>query len=423
MMQFLVYSIFVSLFFSNYLFELGVAPRVVKWLPDLLLILAAVVVVVRAVAKKGLAVGVVYPTLLFFLVLDIIFGIILNGVAGGVVFAGLRGYAVIALFFLPAVYHFSDDQLRRQLYLLLALTVFQLPVTLYQRLVQFAGHLSGDPISGTVKGSGHLTIYLLAAISVFTAFYLKQRLTKLRYFTFLVAMFLPTTLNETKVTIFFLPLALIVPVLFVGGGYDKIKKFSGVLLLAAALLAMFVPIYDHLMAPRYAQRVNPAEGIADSFSREGRLEQYLERSGRLGALGAPFALWSDDPTKFMLGLGIGNTQQSGLGEQFDGEYLTEYSVSTTLSRWWLEIGLLGLIPIVLIFLMVLRDSLNLRRGECLTATFALGWIGVLVVLGASLVYSGSVLAPHIAYLLWFYSGYMAASAEKIRLQMYKYSPA
>jgi len=408
-MQVLIYGLFASLFVLPYLSTLGLVPRQVTWLMDLISAAVLMVVILRLTARKPVSIGIIYWPVLILICLNMTFGVVLNAVSPGTLFAALRdNFKFLPLFFLPVFYSFSQAQLHKQLLLLLGLTLMQLPVALYQRLFQFSDLLTGDVVTGTLKGSGVLTIYLLAAVSLLTGFYIRKRLSAPFYYVALAAIFLPTTINETKVTVFVLPIALIVPILFMEGGRGKVRRLLGVLLLGAGLLAVFVPIYDHFMEER-----RPDEGLQDFLTEEGRLEGYLKSTGRAQT---PFVLWSVDPTKFMLGLGIGNVSESFLGPRFTGEYFREYGelARTTLNHWQLEIGLLGVILMLVFFSLVFRDTLYLKRGNDLTAAFALGWIGVMAVLTMSLVYDKSVRSDEVGYLLWYFSGCVAATAARRR---------
>ena len=410
-MQTLIYAFFISVFLLPYLNRLGLVPRQATWLPEILSLIVLSLVVLQVVRKKEFSVGLAYISIFLLFILTIIFGIVLNSVPAGPIFAGLRDYLkFMPLFFLPAMYPVSQVQLRNQLLFLLSLALLQLPVSLYQRLFQFAGLVTGDVVMGTLTGSGNLTVFLLAAVSLLTGLYLKKRVKGLLFLALLAAMFVPTTINETKVTVFLLPVALLAPVLFIEGGLERMKRMSGVFLLGAALFVVFVPVYNSF----FKERRN--EGIVDFFTTQGRLEEYLERTGRMKS---PFVLWSVDPTKFMLGLGIGNASESFLGDKYSGVYYRKYGdlIHTTVLQWLFEIGLIGTVLIMSLFVFVLRDALYLRSGNEFASAFALGWIGVLAVLSVSLIYNRAVANDAIGCPLWYYSGYIAATAMRKRLKL------
>jgi hypothetical protein len=135
-------------------------------------------------------------------------GIATNTVQSGAVFAGLRKYFRCAPAFLsPIVYHFSEEQIRRQLRFLLALALLQLPAAIYQRLT--APILLGISSQEPIKDRAFFLFY--CAIEMMTAFLVKRKI-RLMYFTpAVIRAFISMTINETTATLFLLPLALCCP--------------------------------------------------------------------------------------------------------------------------------------------------------------------------------------------------------------------
>ncbi len=411
-MQVPIYALFFCIFFVPYLGTLGVVPHAVTWLPDVMSIVVLVIGVFTVATRKGLDLGLGYLSLLMMLAAVITAGLALNAVPSGVAFAGIRQYLkFLPLFILPAVYVFTDTQLRRQLGVLLAIVLMQLPVALYQRLVQFSGVLSGDVVTGTLKGSGVLSIFLLAAVAVLTGIHLKNHLRWRWYIGCVGAAFIPTTINETKVTLFVLPIALIVPLLFTPMGIAKGKRLIGITALLVLGVSVFVPVYDHFQLQRRD------EGIVEFLMEENRVETYLERTGRAETVLKPTRTLAGDPATLLLGLGSGNVSESHFGAGYSGKYYARYGeqLRTTWAQWQWELGLLGVGTMLGLFLLVLRDAryLSKRDGD-VTAGVSLGWIGVLAVLAVSLVYDRSVLSDEIGMLLWYLSGHIAATASRRR---------
>ena len=99
-------------------------------------------------------------------------GVIVNGVESGPIFAGLRNYLrAIPWFFVPAVFAFSDKQVRTQLRVLLAICLLQVPVAIEQRIYTTGTYygfeaVTGDWTIGTLLDSGILSIFLVAAACV-----------------------------------------------------------------------------------------------------------------------------------------------------------------------------------------------------------------------------------------------------------------
>src|ERR1700732_4777000 len=85
------------------------------------------------------------------------------------------------------------------------------------------GRLTGDDVHGTVLDSGVLTMFLVCTVFILTGLLLKHRLSKLQYGVLFLLLLIPTTINETKVTVVFLPLGLLVTVLL---GADRGKRLT-----------------------------------------------------------------------------------------------------------------------------------------------------------------------------------------------------
>ena len=149
-MNILLYVLFLSIFSLDWIaFKLGSLPRIATWLPEILSLMAAALVVMSFAIRKHFALKRKY--LLFFLLffMFILGGIIVNAVPSGVVLAGLRSnFKHLPFFFLPVTYAFSDEQIRRQLKFLLVLSLIQCPVTIYQRFIKYAGVGTGDVVGG-----------------------------------------------------------------------------------------------------------------------------------------------------------------------------------------------------------------------------------------------------------------------------------
>jgi hypothetical protein len=249
-MKILLYVLFLSIFFLDWIsFKLGALPRIATWLPEILSLMAVALVVMLFATRKHFALKGKYLIFFSLFFMFILGGIIVNAVPSGVVLAGLRSnLKYLPFFFLPVTYAFSDEQIRRQLKFLLVLSMIQCPVTIYQRFIKYAGVGTGDVVGGTlgVHTSGVLSVYLACTISLVIAFYLKGRIKRSMMLILIGLLFLPTTLNETKVSLLLIPFALISPALFLRGQMNTIKRILPVMAICMILMVVFVKVYDHL---------------------------------------------------------------------------------------------------------------------------------------------------------------------------------
>lgn len=420
-MQKLIYVFFVSIFLLDFLSKNHLIPRQLTWFPDLLAGLILVMVVFIVARSRQVHLGILYWLIFLFLLLCVICALILNMTPAGAIFAGIRNYIkFLPLFIIPAVFSFSEKDIRKQLILLAGLSFLQFPVAIYQRLFgKYEGELTGDYTMGTLTDSGVLSVYLCCAIAMAIGFYIKKQVSLIVLLGMVFILALPTMINETKASIFFILLALIVPAWVGGNQTQKIKKFFVIGVLGVILLSVFVPVYDHFMMPRYGY------SIVDFFFMENRVERYLapttsglaERVGRIDALVFPFKELSDDPTRLLLGLGVGNISESFLGQKYSGDYLQEYGSLTygAMSRLMWELGLIGVFLLIMLYTKIFRDSIILAKDDSFIGAIALGWTGVLAVLLLSTFYNSSLLTNEIGFLFWYFSGYIASTHARRRM--------
>jgi len=429
-MRNLIPLLFLAIFLPEYLYSLGLVPRLFMYLPELLSIVALGLVVLLVVKNRAIHLEPKYLLLFALIVLHILFGAIINHVETTTVFTGLRTYfKYLPFFLLPIVHEYTDKEIRTQFGWLLVYSAIQLPVALYQRFVLSAEMVSGDWVSGTLgggglKGSGLLTVYLMCAVSVLIAFYLRNRVSRLQMIAMLLVLVLPTMLNETKVTVILLPIAVLVPAFFTDERTsEKIGRVLGMGVLALALFGLFALGYNQF----YGQR--EGHGIVKFFTTEGRLEASLLKGerlieqgkvGRLDALVLPLTILPEDPVELMFGLGISNVSDSFFGNKFAGAYFDKYGSYTqgSMSVILWELGLIGISLLLLFFYLVFLDAVYLKSMRGIMGDVALGWTGVVFIITLTLFYTDLMSSNAISYIFWFYSGYvisMASRAKQIAL--------
>jgi len=418
----LVYSLFISIFFLDYLvFKIGVALRIITWVPEVFSILITIIVVMRAVVYKTVALNKKYVLYFSAFVIHIIIGIIVNQVPAGAIVAGLRTYfRFVPLFLLPAVYDFSDQQIKKQLKFLLLLAVLQCPLAIFQRFVQFRDLVTGDVISGTLTGAPILSIYMISAIAVLLGFFLNEEIKPKFFLMILAVLFIPTAINETKATMILLPIALIIPVLFAPKHKSKLKMVVTIGTLIAMLLLYFNFIYSQF----YAKRSNVFEfytsdqvktylytGVEADKVRDVRDGGHPEAVGRIDAIIYAITKNSDNFFRLVWGVGIGNASVS-FSKFLAGDYSEEYTrlggKQNALSHMLWEIGIIGVILAFFLFYLIFFDAKVVRNTAGTSGALALGWIGVLAVLVMCIPYQNIITQNVISYLFCYISGFIAA---------------
>ena len=421
-MRFVVFLMIVSVLLGEYLTQEYSLPQPVAWLPEMVSLLAGLIVVVRGIQQRFRDVDAKYFIVFGIMALHIVAGVILNQMSPGVLFSGIRIYLKsLPFFFLPLVVKFEDRDLKWQLLLIAAICLIQLPIAWDQRMATVArGGITGDDTSGTLRISSFMSVFLCCAAAVAMAFYLRGRIS-LKVLVAFLALTLPATMiNETKGTMILLPIALLAPVIFLGKapGTARVKKTALTLVLIGAFFAAFIPVYDYFIQPRWGY------GILDFFQMEGRVERYLvkdtdlgsEKAGKIDSLFLPFKAARHDPAQLVFGLGIANVSPSSLGPGFEGDHFGRYGdvMGPTTSLFLWEIGLVGTALAFLILYMIFRDALVAREADGITGALALGWIAVIGIMFLAWFYKKTVGSDALSYLFWFYSGVIAAASMRIR---------
>ncbi|MEX2343361.1 MAG: hypothetical protein WD647_10615 [Steroidobacteraceae bacterium] len=415
-MQFVIVAMILSVMSFEYLVFIGWVPQLLAYAPEILAIAASAAVVFAGVRSRFQYVRPIYWLIFGALGLVAICGAVANLLEPGPLFAGIRTYLrALPFFFLPAVLAVKERQLRVQLLVLLALCALQLPLAWYQRITMPPGHLTGDRTFGTLMGSGILSLFLICVACVLTGFYLRRRIPLWLYLTLLIVILLPTALNETKATLVLLPIGLMVTFYAGSARGARLKNMLLSVIVLAGFMAIFIPIFDHFITPRWGY------GIVEFFTMEGRVERHFMRgtemgdratAGRLDTIMAALSELSKDPSTLFFGFGIGNASDSALGSQFVGAYFEKFSQfpTSTLAGLLLEFGVLGLGLVLLLHLLIFADSLAVaRQDHGLPGALAVGWTGTTAVIMLCFPYTELIAMPVTSFLYWYFSGLVVAS--------------
>lgn len=431
----ITYLLFGLVTLSGYL-----AQHITKYfalLPELMSVVIFFFVLLKLGIERSVSIRRPYLILAGFAVLHVFAGVLINEVSPGAVINGLRPHVKwLPIFLLPVAYRFTDRQIARQLKFLLFLALMQCPVALYQFFIEFRNNGNGDDITGTMGfgGSGILSVFLIAAMAVLVSSYVAARIRTTTFLFLMVCLFLPTTINETKATLFLLPVALFVPFLY--GGERKLNAPSliGLGALLALLIAGYGVIYDS-----YVTKNPYGVEIGKFFSNEKAATEYLysgadlsnkalkkDKIGqvkyptpmlRVGQVGRrldnillPLRALSDDPVRLFVGVGVGNVS-SGFRHDFSGEYSQRLSQIAAEDLWafqlW-ETGIGGVILFLILLYLLIKDTHRVARSDKWANTLAKGWIAVLVIVLMTLPYTQILQFNAVIYAFAYFSGYIAS---------------
>lgn len=416
-MQAFIISAFVIVLSAGFLVDRGWAPQVLVYLPEIFGVIAAIVVIVAGTRRRFRYVRPVYWLIFGAFVVVIVCGAIGNRLEPGPIFAGLRIYLrALPFFFLPAVLNIEVRQLRVQLLILLALSLLQLPIAAEQRWTTWArGAYSGDFTFGTLMNSGHLSLYLISAASVLAGFFLRKRIAPLKFCALLLLLLIPTMLNETKITLVAVPMALVTCFIVGAKPGEKVKNAYLAVIITTGFFAVFIPVYDYFMKPHWGY------GIVDFVLMEGRLEGYLDRgaqvgqyggeSGKLGGFKVAVTEVSRDPVSLVFGYGIGNVSDSALGEQFTGEHFRLYETFLESSAILVvfEFGLAGFALLMFLYWKIFKDCVSVAHNDDgIMGALAIGWAGVVITMLLGVFYDNNHENRALSILFWYLSGTIAA---------------
>lgn len=348
----------------------------------------------------------------------IVCGLLSNSVGTGPALAGMRLYLhAIPFFFLPAVYSFSESQVKQQLHWLLGIALLQAPVAAYQRWdVWRQGRFTGDLVTGTLLSSGVMSVFLVCATVLLIGHLLARCIGKGKAVLLFFLILIPTTINETKATVLLLPLGLFVAVLIGSPPGRRLAVAGWTAAMLVGFAALFAPVYNLM------QTNNPYQkDLVEFFTDERQLGKYLEAKnaglgatgqvGRSDAIVIPASYAARDPVTLAFGLGMGNASHSSLGKNFTGRYSNIFAsfVITSFSIFILEIGALGVALVFVLYYLIFRDSVFLaRRDDGIYSAIAIGWAAVVAVMFVATFYITTHVADSLAYLFWYLSGLIAA---------------
>ncbi|MGA8755876.1 MAG: hypothetical protein WB611_06035, partial [Stellaceae bacterium] len=273
-MQAFILALFCCVTLDEFLVKVLSLPPILRFLPEAMSMVLAAYVLFAGMRNGFRLVAPKYWLAFGLMTLVVVCGIINNKTGAGPLLSGARFYLrSIPMFFLPAVLPMSEPQIKRQLRWLLVLALVQVPVAVYQQwVIQSEGRFTGDDVKGTVQDSGILSVFLICCILVLTGLLLRRRIRPLHYWILFLVLLIPTTINETKVTVIFLPLGLLATV-FLGPAPGKKLKYLGMAVAGLVVAgALFIPIYS------FTQRYNPHKNekdVTSFFSDQKQMSHYL----------------------------------------------------------------------------------------------------------------------------------------------------
>lgn len=409
-----VYICIISIFFFDWFyFVLGIGHRYITWIPEVVSVIAVAYIPAALALKKRWRLPPKYLLLILVYLIHIFTGFLLNSVSTGVMIAGSRQFfKFIPIFLIPSIIEFSERDIKRILTAFLICGFIQFPVTFWQRFVQYAHIKSGDPIGGTLglNTSGVLSIFLLIVLTFLITFLLRNRISLKFFLVSFFVIFLPTTINETKIIFLLLPFAFLIPIYLGNIKISRnISRVGPLLYFFSIVFILFVVVYNSL---------STHWDILDFFSRDGKVTQYTENTKLKPIADAFSQVYHDEAKTILFGYGAGNlsvsfseSMQSELVEQFEALKIDGLSITKMIC----EIGFLGAILFFLFLFIIFKDTLKSCRDISFFGTFSLCMSAYTVFLGISIFYLQLLNVNLLLYSFFFFSGYIVSNMRNARI--------
>lgn len=444
----LIYVLFLSVFFFDFFYsKLGLIPRPLTWLPDFLALVITLMILFRFAVVKYYDLEAKYVYLILMYMVIVVCGIIYNNVSPFKAFVGIRFHMKhLPFFLLPAFYRFTEDDFKKQLLFIVPLLLLQTPVAIFQKLyTYFSLKMStGDAVQGTLTSADTIAVVVLCGIAVLFSFYLKRQISLRMFLVMSICLFIPTTICESKATVFYLPIVLIVPS-FLCEDYMKGKRKRNLFVASIVWLmgmAIFIPMYKVIVSPLSKGQNNLSDvaspgyltgymftGISEkrflritALALKSHVKDYVIGSNvrRVDQVVLAYDHLSNQSTMNLLtGEGIGMTIQSYLDSASKDakpklKDLLPRTADITFSILLWEVGLCGLIVYVIFLFVLFKDSRLVSESKDLFGVFSLGWCSTILVIFMTMGYFNMERYNSINILFWYFSGIVAARATRLR---------
>jgi hypothetical protein len=422
-MNLFVLAVLVFVFTIQLALRQQLLPSNFVYLSDLLSGVAALCVAVGLVSTRRLYVEKHYLLLFCGIGLSLICAILWQVPSAGAVTMGLRHYfKFLPLLLLPAVFEFTPRQLKIQLAVISLIFLVQAPIALYQRFVEYASEMhNGDLITGSFGSSGALGFLMAGGITFVTCAYLRGQIRLVTMMAATALLAVPTMINETKIAIALIPLALLLTLLFMTDRRQALRKLTPVLAAGALALIAFISVYDYIAG------YNAYNTSMSDFLTEKQLRDYLYTGkssaveigyvGRGDSIVLAIDRMSRDPIDFTFGLGPGNVMPSSISG-FEGAYVrynTLYGVEQTeVSRLLWELGLVGTFAFGLLLCFLFFDSLWLSRQPEFFGYLGHAWLVCTALAAVAFFYTSALGLDELSAPFWFFSGVVLAQKARLR---------
>lgn len=401
----------ISVFFGDWLCDLGLIPTQLTWLPEtVIMVYSCKTILIR---RKFVSTPLDLPIVVFLVIAGC--SMLLNSTSPVSLFLALRlDMKFILMFYLLINLDFDEIFFRFMFKVLMFLLVIQVPVA-FIKYLRF-GQMESAIGTYAYFGGGLSTVIPLFAISLFLGLYLINENQKRRgqFILYILGYLIFPVLSGKKGFVFFG--ILLSGFLVCQAGRESLRKFIpvGMILLPGFLASLyFVPgLRPALNNPRYLWEY--------SISYESVRSERGEAGGRLVAIGDTFKAAEKDAVNFLIGWGPGSTiksffrSYSAVAEQtlpVKIYYGFTHLVSTVIEYGYLGFLFYFLLPLYILFKTNRHFYRNVPDRFWKAISFAFGGI-LFSVFSVGLFYMDLLRADIIGFLFWFFAAAIVAMAKK-----------
>jgi hypothetical protein len=404
--QWLAVAVVVGILTLDGVAQLSTSLRLVVWLKEISVLLLFASATIRSL-RQGRMVRPILLAPVLAIVAVCLVSAFLNAVPVLTLVLGLRNYLRYALVYLAIVQSgFSESQRRGLLAAMLAIAVLQIPVSAFQFF--FTSHGNPDLITGTLGPgmSGVLTLWLTLCAALVLSRAVSEKRFSRPGVLMVLALFIPTLLNETKVSFFLTP----VMGIWVGTrqiGWRRVGRALLVMMLVALVVLTSLGVYQRFYSGKVYDIDYVRQYLTAEYETGGRLN-------RLSAAGLATELVGRTSQSFVIGYGPGTASASsiagGAGRVFNEFGLLSID-DTFLARYTIELGILGwfaLLALVFSSYLLVRRARQGRVGPWWLAAAESALFAGLVEVALSF-YTATWIADSLALFFWL-SAALAESA-------------
>lgn len=404
----------------------GAIVSVLRLVPDLAAGILVAMLLVHFAREQKLYLSVKYVAIGFLFILHLLLGIVLSGSHAGTVFSAIRDYLVfVPLFFLPAVVSIGRQDIVKLLSFAWLLVFLQVPVSIWQRFTLYGayGAKTGDVIQGTLSSGAINSILIFWVLIALFAIWLKggAKLKTMLWGGLLIIP--PMFINETKGAVVLFIVSFGVMAFLSSTGKNRIKALAVTASASVLFVSVFAFTYDYFFPDQRGGKgfINFMldRAIYNEFQNIKVPEDHFGNAiGRIDGLQLALTELSKNPAELVFGLGAGSVASPKRNEIVGGDHTDIYMrfdpTRTTFTFLLWEIGILGILFIVIISAMVFFDARKLAGEKGIVG--AVGLFGSTLILSfpVYLLYKNFTHESLLIMLIMFFSGWIAA--QNVRSQ-------